>query len=62
MRQPALVHEIAESAADGEKQGADDGQRSSDASHGDTYERLRPGICDCDKRKAGKGASSRACR
>jgi hypothetical protein len=56
------MHQIAENAADGEKQGADDGQRSSDASHGDTYERLRPGICDCDKRKAGKGTSSRACR
>ena len=55
MRQPGLVHEIAESAADGEKQGADDGQRSSDASHGDTYERLRQGICD--KRRTGKGAS-----
>jgi hypothetical protein len=37
------MHQIAENAADGEKQGADDGQRSSDASHGDTYLRLRQG-------------------
>jgi hypothetical protein len=35
------MHEIADRPADGEKQGADDGQRGSDASHEST-------CSDCD--------------
>jgi hypothetical protein len=47
------MQQITESAADGEKQGADDGQRSSDASHGFT-------CCDCDSGAGGNGRRSRA--